>query len=125
MGERSDVACLHALSAVDQQHLSGDEAGQGEEEAGLGDLRWTTSAAFLDPDRDGDLDLFVCAYVDFRLDNHKPCYSETSAIDYCGPSSYRALPDRYYRNRGDGTFEDASAPSRIAVRYFSPTMWNG
>ncbi len=81
--------------------------------AGLGDPRWTTSAAFLDPDRDGDLDLFVCTYVDFTLENHKPCYSETSAIDYCGPSSYRPLPDRFYRNLGDGTFEDDSAVSRI------------
>lgn len=83
--------------------------------AGIGDPRWTTSAAFCDPDEDGDLDLFVCAYVDFSLENHKPCYSESSAIDYCGPSSFRALADRYYRNRGDGTFEDASASSRIGT----------
>jgi len=88
----------------------------GTARAGLGDPRWTTSAAFFDPDRDGDLDLFVAAYVDFTLENHKPCYSETSAVDYCGPSSYRPLPHRFYRNRGDGTFVDESAESRIGSR---------
>lgn len=81
--------------------------------SGLGDARWTTSAAFIDVEGDGDLDLYVCSYVDYTLENHKPCYSETSAIDYCGPSSYRPLPDRLYLNRGDGTFEDGSEASRI------------
>ena len=46
--------------------------------------------------------------------------SETSAVDYCGPSSYRALPDRFYRNRGDGTFEDASATARIGTEGACP-----
>ncbi|MFQ5653829.1 MAG: FG-GAP repeat domain-containing protein, partial [Planctomycetota bacterium] len=85
--------------------------------SGTQDDRWNTSAAFVDHDRDGDLDLYVCAYVDFSYENHKPCYSETSARDYCGPLSYRALPDRLFRNRGDGTFEDASAVSQIVREY--------
>ena len=33
--------------------------------AGVGDPRWGTSAAFADLDLDGDLDLYVCNYVDF------------------------------------------------------------
>ncbi|MCA8961959.1 MAG: CRTAC1 family protein [Planctomycetes bacterium] len=82
--------------------------------AGVGDDRWTTSAAFVDIDRDGDLDLFVCAYVRFTLANHKPCYAPTTARDYCGPLSYDPLPDRLYRNDGDGRFSDISAESGIS-----------
>ncbi len=84
--------------------------------AGIDDDRWTTSAIFVDLDDDGDEDLYVCSYVDFTFSNHKPCYAESSAIEYCGPSSYPPLPDRLYRNRGDGTFEDMTAPSGIGLK---------
>ena len=35
---------------------------------------WTVSAAFVDFNRDGWLDLFVGSYVDFRLTNNKECF---------------------------------------------------
>lgn len=85
--------------------------------AGVEDNRWNTSSAFFDFDRDGHLDLFVCAYVRFTLAANKECYSETSARDYCGPLSFPPFPDRLFRNRGDGTFEDVTAVSRIALEY--------
>ena len=84
-------------------------------QSGLGDDRWNTSAIFSDFDRDGDADLYVCSYVDFTLQNHKQCFSDSSAVDYCGPSSYPPLPDRIYRNRGDGTFEDLTSSSGIGA----------
>ncbi|MEM7264208.1 MAG: VCBS repeat-containing protein, partial [Planctomycetota bacterium] len=87
--------------------------------AGLQDTRWNTSSAFLDYDRDGDLDLFVGAYVRFTLETHKDCYSPTSARDYCGPLSYPPYPDRLYRNEGDGTFVDVTAPSQIGTAFGS------
>jgi hypothetical protein len=83
--------------------------------SGLGDDRWNTSAIFSDFDRDGDADLYVCSYVDFTLQIHKQCFSDSSAVDYCGPSSYPPLPDRIYRNRGDGTFEDLTSSSGIGA----------
>jgi hypothetical protein len=87
------------------------------ERAGVNDDRWSTSAAFYDYDRDGHLDLFVTSYVDFALHRNKECYSVTSARDYCGPRSYKPIPDRLYHNRGDGTFEDVTAVAGIAAAY--------
>lgn len=89
---------------------------EGASEAGIADDRWTTSALFVDLDGDGDEDLYVCSYVDFTFQNHKPCFAESSAIEYCGPSSYPPLPDRLYRNRGDGTFEDVTSSSGIGAK---------
>ena len=88
-------------------------------QTGTDDTRWSTSAAFLDFDRDGWLDLYVCNYVDYRYANHKKCYSPSGAQDYCAPLSYKAEPDRLFRNQGDGSFEDVSAKSQIAREYGS------
>lgn len=85
------------------------------ESSGTGDPLWSVPASFVDYDRDGWLDLFVGNYTDFRLANHKECASATGARDYCGPRSYRPEPDRLYRNRGDGTFEDVSNRAGIAA----------
>ncbi|HVS63545.1 MAG TPA: CRTAC1 family protein [Thermoanaerobaculia bacterium] len=76
--------------------------------AGTGDPRWSVAAAFFDADRDGDLDLWVGNYVAFDPDDAPTCYDLTGAIDYCGPGKFLPEPDVLYRNRGDGTFEDAT-----------------
>ncbi len=86
---------------------------------GTDDRRWSVSAAFVDYDQDGWLDLFVANYVDFRLATHKPCASATGQFDYCGPLAYRPEPDRLFRNRGDGTFEDVTTRSRVHTEYGS------
>jgi enediyne biosynthesis protein E4 len=81
----------------------------GTARAGVADPLWSASAAFADTDRDGDLDLYVTNYVDFSFATFKPCVDQKSGITaYCGPQAYNGLPDRFYRNRGDGTFEDAT-----------------
>jgi enediyne biosynthesis protein E4 len=74
---------------------------------------WSCSAAFVDYDHDGWLDLFVGNYVDFRFENKKQCLSSTGAPDYCGPLSFEPLPNRLFRNRRDGTFEDVTVHSQI------------
>ena len=53
--------------------------------------------------------IYVVNYLDFTLENHVECRSASSRADYCGPARYHGVPDRLFRNRGDGTFEDVSA----------------
>jgi enediyne biosynthesis protein E4 len=74
---------------------------------------WSSSAAFLDYDRDGDLDLFVANYLDFTPATNKLCYDSVGARDYCSPHAYRPVPDRLFRNEGNGTFADVSDASGI------------
>jgi enediyne biosynthesis protein E4 len=82
--------------------------------AGVDDPRWSTSAAFLDYDRDGDLDLFVTNYLDFTLANNRQCFDAAGARDYCSPKAYRPVPDRLFRNDGNGRFTDVTESSGIA-----------
>ncbi|MGH9464741.1 MAG: CRTAC1 family protein, partial [Thermoanaerobaculia bacterium] len=77
---------------------------------GVDEPLWSTSAAFADVDRDGDLDLYVSNYLDFNLERHKTCREGDTGLEmYCHPDAYRGEPDRFFRNRGDGTFEEATA----------------
>lgn len=109
---------LTNLEANQLLHNNGDGTFEETSQvAGVDIELWSVSASFLDYDRDGWLDLYVGNYVDFSLENHKPCFAESSARDYCGPRSYRPSPDRLFRNRGDGTFEDVSAVSGIAQEF--------
>jgi enediyne biosynthesis protein E4 len=82
-------------------------------DAGVSDDLWSTSAAFVDYDRDGDLDLFVANYVDFTLVGNKPCADPVGARDYCSPRVYHPVPDRLYRNNGNGTFTNVSEAAGI------------
>jgi hypothetical protein len=85
--------------------------------SGTGHDGWGTSAAFVDYDGDADLDLIVVNYVEFTFAANDPCYSPTSARDYCAPSAYDPSPDRLYRNDGGGRFEDVTAASQLARHY--------
>jgi hypothetical protein len=83
-------------------------------QAGVSDALWSTSAAFLDYDRDGDLDLFVANYLDFTVASNKVCHDSVGARDYCSPRAYRPVPDRLYRNDGNGRFTDVTESSGIS-----------
>jgi hypothetical protein len=83
--------------------------------AGVGDPAWSAGAAFADVDRDGDLDLYVANYADFTPAKHKDCREPNSGIvGYCKPQAYAGFADRFYKNRGDGTFVDATAAAGLS-----------
>lgn len=77
--------------------------------AGLTDDAWSSSAAFGDFNRDGNPDLYVAHYVNWSFANHPECNGpQPGQRDVCPPRDFEPLPDIFYLNRGDGTFEDAS-----------------
>lgn len=85
-------------------------------EAGVDDTRWSVPATFLDFDQDGHLDLYVGNYVNFAYVRHRECPKASGAPDYCGPLAYSPVPDRLFRNLGNGRFRDVSTTSGIAAR---------
>lgn len=86
-------------------------------ESGTDVVGFSTGASFVDFDRDGWLDLFVANYIDFRFTNMTKCFAPSGAIDYCSPLEYSPLPNRLFRNRRDGTFEDVTVRSGIGGEY--------
>lgn len=85
------------------------------DEAGVNDPRWSVSASFVDLDGNGWLDLYVANYVDYSIEGHRACRSAaTNLPDYCSPSAYQGVADRFFRNLGDGRFRDDSAAVGIA-----------
>ena len=75
---------------------------------------WSTSAAWLDYDHDGYLDLVVLNYIDWSAKNnlwcgeHRPGYRS-----YCHPGNYKGQHIKLYHNNHDGTFTDVSDSSGI------------
>ena len=81
--------------------------------AGIDDDAFGASATFLDYDRDGDLDLFVTRYYGFTTEANRECLNNSGGRDYCGPGEYPPLPDRLYRNEGQGRFKNVTRSTGI------------
>jgi hypothetical protein len=79
--------------------------------------RWNTGCAFIDYDRDGQLDLFVANYIDFDLKTAPvpesgPCLYKGRMVA-CGPPGLQGGKNILFHNNGDGTFTDVSKKSGI------------
>lgn len=82
--------------------------------------RWNTGCCLVDYDRDGHLDLFVANYVNFdprvapQPGENQFCRYYGLAVG-CGPQGMGGGTNLLYHNRGDGTFEDVSERSGVAI----------
>lgn len=82
--------------------------------AGLwGPNEFSTSAAWVDFDRDGKLDLLVANYVQWSPQTDLFCTLDGSHKSYCTPESYKGTSLRLWHNLGNGRFEDVTEKARL------------
>ncbi len=74
----------------------------------------STSAAWVDYDRDGKLDLVVANYVQWSQQTDIYCTLDGAHKSYCTPESYKGVSARFWHNLGSGKFEDATQKSGLS-----------
>jgi hypothetical protein len=117
------VTGWHHLALFHNVAVDAKDAGKGRKfvevskPAGLPDGLWTTSAAWGDVDGDGYPDLYVCQYVDWSFQGNHPlnCNYDGHTRDVCAPKSFTGLEHKFFRNLGDGRFEDVSKSAGLRV----------
>jgi hypothetical protein len=82
-----------------------------------GPEEFSTSAAWVDYDRDGKLDLVVANYVQWSEKGDLYCALDGTHKSYCTPESYKGSSARIWHNLGNGKFEDATQKAK----FYDPT----
>ena len=81
-------------------------------------IRWGSGCTWIDYDRDGLLDLFVCNYLELDIAT-VPVPGQTGYCEWkglavmCGPRGLPAGMNILYHNNGDGTFANVSQKAGI------------
>jgi hypothetical protein len=101
------------ITALGQSHLFHNNGNGTFSEvtkaAGMsGPNEFSTSAAWVDYDRDGKLDLVVANYVQWSEAGDLYCTLDGAHKSYCTPESYKGTSLRLWHNLGNGKFEDAT-----------------
>jgi enediyne biosynthesis protein E4 len=79
------------------------------QKAGLGGVKeFSTSAAWVDYDKDGKLDLVVGNYVQWTPETDLYCTMDGKSKSYCTPESYKGTSVRLWHNNGNGAFSDVT-----------------
>jgi hypothetical protein len=112
------------ITAVGGNRLFHNEGGgkfhEVTREAGVGGAAdgWSTSAAWIDYDNDGKLDLFVCNYIRWspELDRAEPFELPNIGRAYGPPRNFDGVFPYLYHNDGGGHFSDVSAAAGVQVR---------
>ncbi len=112
----TNVGTGSSRSVILYHNERGEKFSEVSAQAGLKAEGWATSAGFLDYDRDGRLDLFVCRYVKWSFGMDRRCGENTPAgLSYCHPDEFEPISNYLFRNNGDGTFRDVSDRSGIGA----------
>ena len=94
-----------------------------ERASGADDPGWSVSAAFLDYDRDGWLDLYVGNYVQLSRRDRQAVLQPDRRRDYCTPNVYRPQPDRlYHNNAATARSSDVTAKALAWRATFGPAL---
>ncbi len=106
------------FTTIDKNRLFRNDGGRFvdvSEAAGVaGGSVWSTAAVFADVDRDGLVDLYVGNYVKWSPEDDIVCSRGDDVKIYCTPQLYAGAPALFYRNKGNGVFEDATIESGLA-----------
>ena len=106
------------ITALGQSHLFHNNGNgtftDATKSAGMwGPNEFSTSAAWVDYDRDGKLDLVVSNYVQWTPQTDLYCTLDGAHKSYCTPESYKGTALRLWHNLGGGKFEDATAKAGL------------
>lgn len=112
------------ITAVRGNHLFHNEGGgkfrDVTEAAGVGCGKesWGTSAAWIDYDNDGKLDLFVCNYVKWsrEIDGEVGYKIDGKTRAYGPPSNFEGAFPCLFHNEGGGRFADVSEKAGIRIK---------
>jgi len=74
----------------------------------------SVGAAWFDSDNDGLLDLVVSDYTIWTPETDYQCADAAKREIYCSPTRYVSVPNRLYRNLGNGKFVDVTEQSGLA-----------
>jgi hypothetical protein len=77
--------------------------------AGVASAGWSSSACWVDYDRDGHLDLIVSRYLQWDFRGNPWCGDRAAGYrSFCHPDVFAPVAHTVFHNNGDGTFTDAT-----------------
>lgn len=110
------------LTALGSNHLLRNVQGKFSpvttSDTGGGAADWSTAAAFIDIDNDGDLDLFVGNYVEWSREIDMEIDFQLTGVGRAigAPNHFYGTQNRLYRNDRQGVFTDITETAGILVR---------